>query len=127
MKKIALIVLSLLLVRCSDDSSDIGAEVRVKVVNALDAPVIGTTVYMFREVLLRTEADLEDALETRTTDRDGNIDFVINFHEMEVVEGETEFYFTVFYSVYEDSFFENSEGVTVRAGDRKELTIRLPI
>lgn len=122
-----LLAFLLLLCRCGDDRSDTGAYIEVKVVNMQDAPILGRTVYMSREITVENESDLVNVEDTVSTDGDGKALFLINFDELDVTEGVTRFYFTVFYNVDGETFYQNSAGVTVRRGQTGKTTIKLPV
>lgn len=136
MKKI--LFLSLLLIvatavgfsSCSDDDDDpsfLGANVTVKVTNALGIVQSGKTVYMYKDTPV-TEATVPgDAKKMAITDDNGIAKFSLNLTELNVLESQTNLYFAVFYTLGDKTAVAGTEGITIKRNESKELEIKIPL
>ncbi|PXV69007.1 hypothetical protein CLV62_101274 [Dysgonomonas alginatilytica] len=110
-----------------DDPSFLGANVTVKVTNALGVVQSGKTVYMYKDSPV-TEATVPgDAKKMAVTDDNGIAKFSLNLTELNILESQTNLYFAVFYTLADKTAVAGTEGVTVKRNESKELEIKIPL
>ena len=128
MKKIAFtfIVTTLLLGLSACGKNPLGASVEVKVVNLLNAPAKGKTVYLFKDVLTNNSKP-GDAIKQVVTDDNGIALFRLNLAEFNIFESQTSLYFGVFYTVGDNNILAGSNAITVAHGDEKSIELKIPL
>lgn len=110
-----------------DDAPVLGAKVDVTVKNALNAPLSGTTVYLYKDVEPTVATKPQDAYAQVVTDGNGLASFRLNFTQLNILESQTSLYFVVFYTVGTQSFVAGTGAVTVTRNDEKAVSITVPV
>ncbi len=116
---------------CSDDDDDdapfLGAKVNVTVKNLLGNLQKGETVYLYKDSEPTQSTTPGDAKKQVVTNENGVAEFSLNLTELNILESQTTLYFAVFYKVGDETLLKGSEGVTVKRGDAKNVTIDIPL
>lgn len=120
--------MSLGFIGCDDDDPPVlGARVEVTVDNLLGTPQTGKTVYMFEDQEPTASTNPSSAKRQVVTNDQGVAVFELNFTELNIVESQTTLYFAVFYTIADEQFIVDSDGVTVKRNDTKKLTLHIPL
>lgn len=121
--------MSLGFIGCKDDDDPpfLGAKIEVTVKNLLGSPVSGKTVYLFEDTEPTASTNPSDAKKQVVTNDNGIAVFDLNFTELNIIESQTTLYFAVFYTIVDQTFIVDSDGVTVKRNDTKTLTLEVAL
>ncbi len=115
---------------CSSDDDDapvLGAKVNVKVVNALGIELENRTVYMYKDTVINDDTEPGDANKSAVTNKDGIAEFSLNLTELNILESQTNLYFTVFYTLDDNSYPAPEVGLTIKRNETKDITLVIPV
>lgn len=110
-----------------DDAPILGAKVDVTVKNLLGTAQTNKTVYLYKDTEPTSATKPEDAYSQVVTDANGVATFNLNFTQLNILESQTSLYFAVFYTVGNESLLANSEAVTVKRNDSKDISLTIPL
>lgn len=130
MKKFLFITLAAALLlslgACNRRNAD-EAQVRVTVKNAAGIPQKNARVHMYADLKPNRNTAASDSRMNRETDNYGVATFDIKLRDNNITAGQTSVYFAVFYEVDGQTYVTTHNGVMLKGGDMKDITIKLPV